>query len=107
MSVFDDKKNAHEAKFVHDAAKEFKAEARRNKALGHWAAELLGIAEDEREKYAMSVIAADMEEAGDDDVFRKLQKDFDEGNVDMTDAAIREKMQECLEAARAEVYGSD
>ena len=71
MSGFDDRQAKAETKFVMDAAKEFKAEAKRNKALGYWAAEILG---NDPEKYALEVIMADMEEAGDDDVFRKLKK---------------------------------
>jgi len=103
MSGFDDRKAQAEAKFVMDAAKEFKAEAKRNKALGHWAAALLG---KDGDKYALEVIMADMEEAGDDDVFRKLRKDLTAANSDLTDQAIRDKMAECLAAAREEVYGT-
>jgi len=105
MSTFDDKKNASETRFVMEEAKEFKSEAKRNKALGEWAAALMGIEGDAVQKYALSVIVADMEEDGDDDVFRKLRKDLDAANVDMSDSALREKMAECLAAAREEVYG--
>jgi len=105
MSMFDDKKNASETRFVMDAAKEFKSEAKRNKMLGEWAAALMGIEGDAVEKYALSVIIADMEEEGDDDVFRKLRKDLDGAGVEMSDAALREKMAEYLKAAREEVYG--
>ena len=101
MSSFDDRQNASETKYVLDAAKEFKAEAKRNKALGLWAADLLG--RDDADKYALEVIMADMEEAGDDDVFRKLRGDLSEAGVDISDQGIRDKMGECLEAARAEV----
>jgi len=104
MSGFEERGNSHETKYVLDAAKEFKVEAKRNKALGYWAAALLGIEEDGAEKYALSVIVADMEEAGDDDVFRKLRKDLTDGNIDISDQAIRDKMAECLAAARDEVY---
>lgn len=105
MSGLDERGSAQEAKYVLDAAKEFKAEAKRNKALGHWAAALLGIEGDDAvEKYALSVIMADMEEAGDDDVFRKLRKDLTDGNIDISDQAVRDKMAECLAAARDEVY---
>lgn len=107
MSSFDERKNASETKFVMDAAKEFKAEARRNKALGHWAAELLGKNEEEAKAYAMQVIAADMEEAGDEDVFRKLRGDLDAAGVDISDQAIRDRMAEALRTAREEVYGED
>ena len=106
MSQFDERGNAQETKFVLDAAKEFKAEAKRNKALGHWAAGLLGKPDAEADKYALEVIMADMEEAGDDDVFRKLRKDLTEGNCDVSDQAIRDRMAQELAAAREEVYGS-
>ena len=106
MSQFDERGNAQETKFVLDAAKEFKAEAKRNKALGHWAAGLQGKPDAEADKYALEVIMADMEEAGDDDVFRKLRKDLTAGNCDVSDQAIRDRMAHELAAAREEVYGS-
>lgn len=105
MSQFDERKNAQEAKFVLDAAKEFKAEAKRNKALGHWAAGLMGKSEAEADKYALEVIMADMEEAGDDDVFRKLRGDLTSANCQITDEAIRDRMALELSAARDVVYG--
>ena len=90
MSTFDERGNAQETKYVMDAGLEFKAEAKRNKTLGLWAAGLLGRSE----------------EAGDDDVFRKLRADLSAGNCDVSDQAIRDKMADALAAARAEVYGS-
>jgi len=105
MSTFDERENAQETKFVLDAALEFKAEAKRNKALGHWAAALLGKTEAEADKYALEVIMADMEEAGDDDVFRKLRKDLTAANCEMSDQAIRDRMATELKIARDEVYG--
>jgi len=104
MKTFEDRGNAQETKFIHDAAKEFKAEARRNKALGHWAAGLLGKSEAETEKYALEVIVADMEEPGDEDVFRKLREDLTEANCQITDEAIRDRMALELKAARESVY---
>jgi len=106
MSSFDERGNAQETKFVLDAAKEFKAEAKRNKALGHWAAGLMGKPESESDKYALEVIMADMEEAGDDDVFRKLRKDLTAANCDISDQAIRDRMAQELKTAREAVYGS-
>jgi len=103
MSAIEDRKNANEAKFVMDAAKEFKSEARRNKKLGQWAAELMGL--EDVDKYVLSVIAADMEEAGDEDVFRKLRKDLDASNVELSDEALREQMAIFLAQAREEIYG--
>ena len=105
MSVFDDRKNASETKYVMDAAKEFKAEARRNKILGQWAADLMGKDEAETKAYILQVIAADMEEAGDDDVFRKLRADLDASRVEITDQGLRAKMAEAMEEARDAVYG--
>lgn len=105
MSGFNDRQKGHETKFVMDAAKEFKAEAKRNKLLGQWAGELMGKDEAAREKYALEVIVADMEEAGDEDVYRKLRGDLTEANIEISDQAIRDKMAEYMEAARAEVYG--
>ncbi|GAA5540601.1 MULTISPECIES: DUF1476 domain-containing protein [Brucella/Ochrobactrum group] len=95
----DDRRDAFEKKFAHDADLRFKAEARRNKLLGLWAAERLGKKDGEAEAYARDVIAADFIEAGDDDVFRKIRTDFDEGGVTDSDETIREKMQLFLEEA--------
>jgi hypothetical protein len=105
MSGFHVREKTAEKKFVLDAVLEFKAEAKRNKALGHWAAYLMGLEGDAIEKYALSVIMSDMEEAGDDDVFRKLRGDLTDANTDVSDSAIRDKMAVCLAAAREEVYG--
>ncbi|WP_298918475.1 DUF1476 domain-containing protein [uncultured Algimonas sp.] len=107
MSMFDDRKNASETRFALDAAKEFKAEARRNKALGHWAATLMGKSGAEADAYALQVIAADMEEAGDEDVFRKLSGDLSAAGVDVSDQAIRERMAEELKIARHAIYEAD
>jgi len=106
MSTYDERGNAQETKFVLDAAKEFKAEAKRNKALGHWAASLMGKTEADADKYALEVIMADMEEAGDDDVFRKLRKDLTAANCEITDDAIRHRMASELKTARESVYGN-
>ena len=81
MSLFDDRERAYEAKFAHDADLRFKAEARRNRLLGEWAAEILGKSGEEARSYAMTVVTSDFEEAGDEDVFRKLAGDL-EGQVD-------------------------
>jgi hypothetical protein len=102
MSAFDDREKASETRFVMDATKEFKAQARRNKALGHWAAALMN--RSDAEKYALEVIASDMEEAGDEDVFRKLRGDLTAAGVDVTDQVIRERMAEELRIARESIY---
>lgn len=101
MSLFDDRERAYEAKFAHDADLRFKAEARRNRLLGEWAAEILGKSGEEARRYAMTVVTSDFEEAGDEDVFRKLAGDL-EGQVDA--AAIRAKMAEMMTEARRQVF---
>ncbi len=99
MSTFDDREDAFEAKYAHDQSLRFKALARRNKALGLWAAEKLGLAGAEAEAYARSVVEADLEEAGDEDVYRKLKTDFDAKGLDISEHRIRRTMEELLAAA--------
>ncbi len=103
MNTFDDRKTGFESKFAVDQNLEFKAAARRNKLLGLWAAELMNKSEAEAEEYAKQVIVADFEEAGDDDVFRKLRSDLDAAGVEQSDHQIRRKMDEMLELAREQV----
>lgn len=100
MSSFDDRENAFENKFAHDAEMQFKAEARRNKLVGLWAAELLGKDGDDAAAYAKEVIKADFEEAGDEDVYRKLFTDV--GHLS-NEATIRAKMVECMALAKAQL----
>ena len=98
MSGFDDRENAFENKFAHDAEMQFKAEARRNKLVGLWAAELMG--KDDPAAYAKEVIKADFEEAGHEDGYRKLSGDLG----DLADeATIRAKMAECMVQAKAQL----
>lgn len=99
MSSFDDRKDSFEKKFAHDEALRFKAEARRNKLLGHWAAGLLGLSGDKADEYAKSVIAADFQEAGDDDVFRKVKADLAAAGVEQSDHQIRRHMDEFMAEA--------
>lgn len=100
MTTFDEREQAYEAKFAHDAELRFKAEARRNRLLGEWAAELLGKTGDDARAYAMTVVTSDFEEPGDEDVFRKVAGDLN-GKVD--DATIRAKMQELRAEARRQI----
>ncbi|MEL4072123.1 DUF1476 domain-containing protein [Ochrobactrum sp. GPK 3] len=95
----DDRRDTFEKKFVHDADLRFKAEARRNKLLGLWAAERLGKKNGEAEAYARDVVAADFLEVGDGDVFRKIRTDFDDAGLPDSDETIRQKMQLFLEEA--------
>ncbi|MEM9054761.1 MAG: DUF1476 domain-containing protein [Pseudomonadota bacterium] len=103
MSSFDDRERAEEAKFAMDAATEFKVMARRNKLLGLWAAELMNIQGDDAEAYAKSVVMSDLEEPGDEDVFRKVSGDLDTAKVDVNDQRLREQMAELLPIARDQV----
>ena len=103
MASMDERRDAAEKKFAHDEELRFKAMARRNKLLGLWAAEKLGKSGADAEAYARSVIMADFEESGEEDVFRKIRKDFDAANVAETDAEIRAKMEELLAKAKLDV----
>ena len=100
MTTFDDRENAFENKFAHDAEMQFKAEARRNKLLGLWAAELLGKTGDEAAAYAVEVVKSDFEEAGDEDVYRKVSGDLGDKADEIT---IRTKMRELLVEAKAQI----
>ncbi len=103
MSGLDDLGKTHENKFAHDSDLEFKANARRNKLLGEWAAGLMGLTGDAVQAYAKEVIVADLEEKGDEDVFRKIRQDLDSKNVEMSDHQIRREMEELLAKAREQI----
>jgi hypothetical protein len=98
MTTFDDREQAFEKKFAHDSEMQFRAEARRNKLMGLWAAELMG--RTDAEAYAAEVVRADFEEAGDDDVVRKLVSDL--GDL-ATEAEIRQRMAETLAKAKDQI----
>lgn len=100
MTTFDDREHAFEAKFAHDEEMNFKAEARRNKLVGLWAAGLMGKTGDEANAYALEVIKADFEEIGHEDVVRKVAADL-EGKAD--EAEIRAKMAEMLIEAKGQI----
>jgi hypothetical protein len=99
MTTFDKREDGFEKQFAHDEALKFKAMARRNKLLGLWAAEKLGYAGPAADAYAKEVVMSDFEEAGDDDVFRKVRKDFDAKGVVQSDHQIRRTMDELLATA--------
>jgi len=103
MTTFDKREEGFEKKFAHDEELRFKANARRNRLLGVWAAEKLGLSGAEAEAYAKEVVLADFEEAGEDDVFRKLRKDFDAKSVDQSDQQIRAMMDELMAQAVAQI----
>lgn len=100
MSTFDNREKAFENKFAHDAEMQFKADARRNKLLGLWAAELLGKTAEEAAEYAKEVIKADFEEAGHEDVYRKVSGDLGDK---ADEATIRAKMAELMTEAKAQL----
>lgn len=99
MTTFDKRQEGFEKKFALDEELQFKAAARRNKLVGLWAAEKLGLSGAEADAYAKSVVMADFQEAGDDDVFRKLRADFDAKQVDQSDHQIRRTMDELMAQA--------
>ncbi|MBY6134576.1 DUF1476 domain-containing protein [Nocardioides marinus] len=100
MTLFDEREQAFEAKFVHDADMRFRIQARRDKLLGLWAADLLGKTGTEATSYAQSVVSADLEEAGHEDVVRKLSADL---GSRVSEAQIRAKLLELLPQAQLEI----
>ena len=100
MSTFDDRQKSFEKKFVHDEELQFKVSARRNKYLGQWASQILGYDQEKEKEYIQAVIKSDFEEAGDEDVFRKLKSDLADHNI--SDEEIRKKIDELNEKAKSE-----
>jgi hypothetical protein len=103
MTTFDKREEGFEKAFAHDEELKFKATSRRNKLLGLWAAEKLGRKGPDADSYAKEVVIADFEEAGDDDVFRKIRKDLDAAGVATTDQEIRTAMNELMGTAVAQI----
>lgn len=103
MTTFDDREKAFENKFAHEAEKEFRITARRNRLLGLWAAERLGLTDAEAESYAKSVVQADFEETGDEDVIRKLIGDLLKGGVETSDIEVREMLARKAAEAREQI----
>ena len=103
MTTFNDRKDAFESKFAHDEELRFKAMARRNKLFGLWAATQLGQSGPEADTYAKSVVVADFEEAGDEDVLRKVRKDLDAAGKSVSDGELRRTMNELLARAVEEI----
>ena len=100
MSSFDEREKSFEKKFAHDEELQFKISARKNKYLGQWVSQILGYDSEKETEYIQSVIKADFEEAGDEDVFRKLKADLVDHNI--SDEDIRKKMNELNEKAKSE-----
>ena len=106
MTTFDKREEGYEKKFAHDEELLFKANARRNKLLGLWAAEKMGLSGADADAYAKTVVMADFEEAGDHDIFRKIRKDFDGKKVAMPDQDIRSVMDDLLAKAIEQIKAS-
>ena len=103
MTTFDNREAGFEAMFANDQQLLFKATARRNKLLGLWAAEIMGMTGDDAEAYAKEVIKADFEEVGEEDVFRKIRQDFDAKGVDRSDHQIVKQMEELMIVAKEQI----
>ena len=103
MAGFEERQKGQEAKFAHDAELRFKAEARRNKLLGLWTAEQMGLSDAHAQEYAAEVVAADFEEAGDEDVFRKVAADLKAKGSSVSDEMIRKKLVELVQVARDQI----
>ena len=103
MTAMQDREKAFEAKFAKDEELRFRAEARRNKLLGLWAAEHMGLSEEHAKEYAAEVVASDFEEAGDEDVFRKIAGDLKAKGASVSEDMIRKKMVELVQVARDQV----
>ena len=105
MSGFDDREDRFEQQFAHDQALQFKVEARRNKLLGLWVAGLLGHEGEAADEYAKTIVRADLEEPGDEDVFRKVRADLDAAGVEQSDHQIRREMEMFLAEAKKQIQG--
>ncbi len=103
MSSFDDRERAEEARYAMDQQSQMRVTARRNKLLGLWAAGLMGVSGADAETYAKSVVVADLEEAGDGDVIRKVLADLSAAGVNQTEAQIKEELARLLPVAREEI----
>ena len=100
MNKFDERKKSFENKFAKDQELQFKVSAKRNKYLAVWASLKLGKNDEQRQSYIQEIIKADLEEIGDEDVFRKVKKDFENSDINIDDSEIRNQMSLALERAK-------
>lgn len=107
MTSFDDRERAFETKYARDEEMAFRIIARRNRLLGHWAATEMRLTKEEADAYATAVVQADFEEAGDEDVIRKLVSDLTAANVAIDEATIRRTIEEKTVEARRQLMGSE
>jgi hypothetical protein len=105
MSGFDKRREGFESKFVHDEDLRFRATARRDKLLGLWAAERLGLSGSAADDYAKEVVKAEFEEPGDHDIFRKIRRDFDAKSIAISDHQIRREMDDLMKVAMEQIAG--
>ena len=106
MTTFDDRERAFETQYARDQDMQFRIVARRNKLLGHWAANLMGLSQAEADAYASDVIRADFEEAGDEDVIRKVVGDLTSAGIDCDEARVREALAHKTVEARRQLMES-
>ena len=100
MNKFNEREKSFEKKFAKDQELQFKVAARSNKYLGEWISSKLGKTEEEKQNYIQEIIKADMEEAGSEDVFRKVKKDFETNSITIEDSEIRDQMEKALSRAK-------
>ena len=100
MNKFDERQKGFEKKFVKDQEIEFKIEARSNKYLGEWVSSVLGKSNEDKQNYIQEIVKADMEEAGKEDVFRKIKKDIQAASIKIEDSEIRNQMEKALSRAK-------
>lgn len=105
MTNFNDRERGEEAKYAHDEEMHFRIHARRNRLLGQWAAERMSLSAAETESYAKSVVQADFEEAGDEDVVRKVLGDLTSAGVDTSESEVRASLEACQVEARRTLMG--
>lgn len=103
MSTFDDREKQFEAKFQHDQELQFKVVARRNRLLGEWAGNLMGLSGDDLKSYAREVVQSDFEKPGDDDVLQKVLGDLQRKNVQASNHQVRKQMDDLLIEAKKQV----
>ena len=100
MSKFEEREKSFEKKFQMDEELQFKIAARSNKYLGEWASSMLGKNEEDKKNYIQEIIRSDLEEAGQEDVFRKIKKDFQAASISVEEAEIRNQMEKALSRAK-------
>jgi len=107
MTTFDDREKGFETKYALDQEQEFKAVARRNKLLGLWAAEKMGLSADSADQYASAVVKADFEQPGEEDVYRKIHQDLEGAGIEASEGEIRRKMDELSSVAREQIRAGE